>query len=168
MDFQSAMGPGGEDAWVGLGNECCEVITKEAPFSWEMKRILLWGVGGGRSYETKGVLEGVLGCLLYSYFYTPYFPVWDICLKGWAGSSRQEVDISPHSGELFLTAHFTAGDPRAGKGEICGRDRAGCKLLILCFCPPMSLPFVACVLLPGVVLEFPAGGERISFWMMFK
>lgn len=44
MDFQSNVGPGGEDAEVCLGNECCEDITKEAT-SWEMKKILLGGEG---------------------------------------------------------------------------------------------------------------------------
>lgn len=32
----------------------------------------------------------------------------------------------------------------------------------------MQLPLVACILLPDVVLEFPAGAERISFWVMLQ
>lgn len=112
MDFQSNVGPGGEDAEVCLGNECCEDITEEAT-GWEMKKILLGGEGV-RSCETKGVvLEGVLGCLSYSCWFHTSCGVWDICLQDCTGSSRPEVDISSHS-PLFRTAHFTAGDPGAG------------------------------------------------------
>lgn len=32
VDSQNSMGPGGGDAWVCLGNECCEDITQETTF----------------------------------------------------------------------------------------------------------------------------------------
>lgn len=84
-----------------------------------------------------------------------------------AGSSRPGVDVVVYF-SLFPTAHFTGEDHGAGRRERHSRGRASCKLLILCSCHQIQLPLVACVLLPDVVLEFPAEGKRISFWMIFK